>query len=437
MTLGLKKFLRASICTLVLGTSILTQKAYANPMAKELTHLLDTIAQREDVNLNTAKQHILYQGVQAYLNLVLQNKQVEISQTAVELVKQVKTFIDAEITAGHVSQEDAFLINDRLAQAEEALTAYQGALRKGQTHYFKLFQRVPSKETMYDPLAPSEVVPENLAEALRLARKYNATLTDFHPKHAQSEEQVRNAFAMIETKRQSLHTWQEAETIARKSFSAHQDMVQSGEESIIDVLDGALNLLDAHIALTASDYAYRFANYKLLLTTGQLDQNSISHLITETNLQPLIASSTPLIQSLLDGDIMLASTTDTAPPIQEASPFIQLGAGVIAYNDMDAFEAAHGAPFSQELAPEVGPTGQIELHDPNGYYLVLGSFSEPSYAQNLMTMAAMDNAFLKPVAINGATYQRVLVGPLSQNEIEMLKMTAKKRGISDSWVIKE
>ncbi|NVJ91922.1 MAG: TolC family protein [Methylocystaceae bacterium] len=431
MTSGLKKFLRASICVLaMMGVSVLASKAYANPMAKELTRLLDSAPQREDVSLDTASQQLIHQGIQAYLNLVLQNKQVEISQSTVELVEQVKTFIDAEITAGRLSQESAFLINSRLAQAHEALTAYQGALRKGQTHYFKLFQRVPSKETMYDPLAPSEVVPESLVEALRLARKHDATLADFQPKHLQDEEQVRNAYAFIETKRQSLHTWQEAETIAQEAFNAHQDKMQSGEENIIDVLDGALDLLDARIARTASDYAYRYANYKLLLATGQLDQNSMSQLITETTLQPVMASNDHLIQDLLDGEAKNAYTT--AP-----NDFIELGAGVVTYNDMAAFEAAHGAPFSQELAPEVGPGGQIELHDPNGYYLVLGSFSEPAYAQKLMTMAAMDNAFLKPVAVNGATYQRVLVGPLSQNEVETFKMAAQERGISDSWVLKK
>lgn len=436
--MGLKKFLRAGVCVLVMmGASVLAPKAYANSMAKELAHLLESVPQREDVSLDTARQHLIHQGIQAYLNLVLQNKQVEISQSAVELVEQVKTFMDTEISAGRLSQEDAFLINDRLAQADEALTAYQGALRKAQTHYFKLFQRVPSKETMYDPLAPSEVVPESLAEALRLVRKHNATLTDFHPKQMQNEEQVRNAFALIETKRQSLHTWQEAETIAQEAFRAHQDKMHSREENIIDVLDGALDLLDARIARTASDYGYRYANYKLLLATGQLNQNSMSQLVTETTLQPMMVSNDHLILNLLDGKNMLASNVNTPASSQVSSPFIELGAGVTAYNDMAAFEAAHGAPFSPELAPEVGPTGQIELHDPNGYYLVLGSFSEPAYAQKLMTMAAMDNAFLKPVAVNGATYQRVLVGPLSQNEVETLKMTAQERGISDSWVLKE
>jgi len=483
-------------------------------------------------DLESTKQLVLYQGIQAYLNLVLQNKLVEISQTNVKLVEQIKTFIESESNVGRMSNADLLQARARLAQALEALTAYQGSQRQGQNRYFHLFQRVPHAEKMQDPLAPSEVVPESLEESIRMARKHNPTLKsaallaeaasarvgateaglyprvdleaagelkqnvdgvdggeaegtvlvklnwnifdgervksqtraaalrhnaammDLRQKHMEVEEQVRNAFSIIETERRRYRTLQEAESIAAEAFNARHDMMETGEETIITVLDTALELLTVRIAVTSSDYAHRLANYQLLLSTGQLNQNSINQLVIEGQLQPAVADDSQLIQKLLNGDALPKENMNSAQQPMEMTPPagydemapMQLEASTAqssseGYNDLAAFESAHGAPYSDELAPESGPTGPIELGpaaaDANGYYVVLGSFAEPRYAQERITLAGMDSAFMKPIDVNGTTYQRVLVGPLSQTEAENSKMIARDRGIPDSWILRE
>ena len=475
-------------------------------------------------DLDSTKQLILYQGVQAYLNLVLQNKMVEIADTNVKLVEQIKTFIESETNVGRMSNADLLQARARLAQAREALTAYQGSQRQGQNRYFHLFQRVPVAGRMQDPLAPSEVVPENLEEAIRVARKHNpvlksaellaeaastrigsvqsglyprvdleasgdakynvdgvdgsenegtlllklnwnlfdgnrtksqsraaalrhnAAMMDLRHKHLEVEEQVRNSFSVIETERRRFRTLQEAESIAEEAFNARHQMMETGKETIINVLDTALELLNVRIAVTSSDYAHRLANYQLLLATGQLNQDSIAQLIVEGKLQPAVPDDSKLIKKLIDGKAMPNSmdqlqSMELAPPTEMQPMNMQIQeASAEGYNDMAAFESAHGAPYSDELAPETGPTGPIELgptDGPAGYYLVLGSFSEPAYAQDRIQLAGMDNAFLKPVEVNGTTYQRVLVGPMSQDDAEMTKISAQERGISDSWILHE
>ncbi|WP_417832440.1 TolC family protein [Terasakiella sp.] len=486
----------------------------------EITHKSNT------VDLDNTRQRILFQGIQAYLNLVLQNKLVEISQTNVKLVEQIKTFIESESNVGRMSQADLLQARARLAQAHEALAAYQGAQRQGQNRYYHLFQRVPPAEKMLDPLTPSEVVPESLEEAIRLARKHNpvlqsatllteassarvgsvesalyprvdleaagdakynvdgvdgseneatlllklnwnlfdggrvksqthaaalrhnAAMMDLRSKHMEIEEQVRNAFSTIETQRQRFHTLQDAEAIAHEAFQARYDMMASGKETIITVLDTALELLNVRIAVTSSDYTHRLANYQLLLATGQLNQTSIAQLVVEGKLQPAVADDTHLLQKLLDGEAIPApqdTLSPSSPDLLQASyddmAPMQLANDNSAYNDMAAFEAAHGAPYSPELAPETGPTGPIELgpaaNDATGYYVVLGSFSEPAYAQDRIALAGMDNAFMKAIDINGSTYQRVLAGPMSQLEAETARDQAKSRGIPDSWILRQ
>ncbi|SCA57309.1 exported hypothetical protein [Candidatus Terasakiella magnetica] len=492
-------------------------------------------------DLDSTKQLILFQGIQAYLNLVLQNKMVEISQTNVKLVEQIKTFIETESNVGRMSQADLLQARARLAQAREALTAYQGSQRQGQNRYYHLFQRVPPAGRMQDPLAPSAVVPESLEEAIRVARKHNpilksasllaeaastrvgsidsalyprvdleasgdakynvdgtdgaegegsvllkmnwnlfdgdrtksqsraaalrhsAAMMDLRHKHLEVEEQVRNAFSIIETERRRYRTLQEAESIAAEAFNARHEMMESGKETIITVLDTALELLNVRIAVTSSDYAHRLANYQLLLATGQLNQDSIGKLVIEGQLQPAVSDDNKLIKKLMDGKALknsdapataelgqgldMAEPTELAPAqsYDEMAP-MQLEAAVAegspeGYNDMAAFESAHGAPYSDELAPETGPTGPIELGpaaaDESGYFVVLGSFSEPAYAQDRITLAGMGNAFMKAIDINGTTYQRVMAGPMSQSEAESAKDMARDRGIPDSWILRQ
>ncbi len=490
------------------------------------TQLAQVTQKSSLADLESTRQLILFQGVQAYLNLVLQNKLVDISQTNVKLVEQIKTFIESEANVGRMSSADLLQARARLAQAREALTAYQGSLRQGQNRYFHLFQRVPSKDRMNDPLAPAEVVPESLEEAIRVARKHspvlksaellaeaasakigsvqsglfprvdleaagdvkynvdgadgnenegtvllklnwnlfdgnrtksqsraaalrhNAAMMDLRHKHLQNEEQVRNAFSVIQTERQRFRTLQEAEGIAEEAFNARHEMMEGGKETIINVLDTALELLNVRIAVTSSDYAYRLANYQLLLATGQLNQDSIHQLVVEGQLQPAVPDDGKLMQKLIDGKALPNSPTNNSlqsveqrePTDYDLAAPIQLKPSGDGYQDLAAFESAHGAPYSDELAPEDGPTGPIELGPSDGsagYYLVLGSFSETAYAHDRIALAGMDNAFLKSVDVNGTTYQRVLVGPLSQDQAETSKMIAGDRGISDSWILKE
>lgn len=479
------------------------------------------------VDLDGTKQLILFQGIQAYLNLVLQNKMVEISQTNVQLVEKIKKFIHDESNVGRMSQADLLQARARLAQAQEALTAYQGSLRQGQNRYFHLFQRVPTKDNLQEPLAPSEVVPESLEEALRVARKHNPTLKgagllaeaasarvgvteaalyprvdleasadskynvdgvdgnenegsvllklnwklfdgnrvksqtraaalrhnaammDLRYKHLTIEEQVRNSFNVIETEQRRFRTLQEAQSIAKEAFGARHEMMKSGKATIINVLDSALELLNVRIALTSADFNHRLAVYQLLLATGQLTQDSLSQLVLEGKAQPAIMDDTQLIQQLLDGKA-LPNRTDE--PISGAAQLDEMALRALTqedvtkaspegYNDMSAFEAAHGAPYSDELAPEPAAGGNApdfsqEIVE-SGYYLVLGSFSEPTYAQERMIVAGIDSAFTKDVDVNGTTYQRVLVGPMSQEAAQEAKTTAKERGIIDSWVLHE
>lgn len=484
------------------------------------------------VDLDSTKQVILFQGIQAYLNLVLQNKMIEISETNVKLVEQIKKFIQTEANIGRMSHADLLQARARLAQAQEALTAYKGSQRQGQNRYYHLFQRVPTKDRMQDPLAPSEVIPESIEEALRVARKHNpslksatllteaastrvgsteaslmpridlegsvdskynvdgadgnenegsllvklnwnlfdgnrvksqtraaalrhnAAMMDLRYKHLDVEEQVRNSFSVIETEQSRYRTLQEAEKIAEEAFNARHDMMQSGKETIINVLDTALELLNVRLAVTSADFNHRLAVYQLLLATGQLTQDSISQLVIEGKLQPAFNDDSKLIQKLLDGKALRTSPNDLQamemqmPRGQLDDMALQamaqentssLVASADGYNDMGAFESAHGAPYSDELAPEPmgGSALEYTADVEAGYYLVLGSFAEPVYAQDRMVLAGMDDAFMKQVDVNGATYQRVLVGPMSRIDATNSKSTARDRGISDSWVLHE
>lgn len=491
-------------------------------------------------DLESTKQRMLFRGIQAYLNLVMQNKLVEISQTNMKLVEQIRNFIQSESNLGRMSQADLLQARARLAQAKESLTAYQGAQRQGQNRYYHLFQRVPVAENMRDPLSPSELVPESLEEAIRMARKHNkslqsatllaeasanrigiadsalypridleasgdakhnvdgvdgsetegtvlvkmswdlydggraraksraaalrhnAAMMDLRFRHLEIEEQVRNSFAVIETEQQRYRTLQEAESIAGDAFAARYELMQGGKETIINVLDTALELMNVRIAVTSADYAHRLANYQLLLATGQMDEDSIPRLVVENDLQPAYRDDAQLIEKLMKGQALddpqseggrdhqgtmdaphnqgprsiMPRNLDMEPAQFEANAQDRMDGepSPDGYNDMAAFqssfETTFDAPYSDELAPE--PAGSVL---DSGYYLVLGSFSDPKHVQERIRIAGITGAFSQPMTVKGTTYHRVLVGPMSKAQAESLKGDALISGINDPWVM--
>lgn len=389
MGLGLKPFLRTSF--VAAGLLALSTASHAASLVQELDALVkDRISFAEATNLPQNTDELIYQGIQAYLNLVLQYRLVGIAQDQVDRLEEISNFADGTEAA-------QLQIQSYQTQAHEALLAYQTSLEEGQAHYTKLFFDAPQEDKMNDPLAPMELLPESLEQAIFQAQKHNTTATS---------DETAQVFTSVETQRRHFHTLVDAENIAQDAYDTHYQLVQKNEEDITDLLQMAQDLQQVRTSVTSSDYLYRLTAFRLLIETGQLTPANLAHLITEA---PMPGAPTG--------------------PMEESFQ-------TVAYNDLAAFEAAHGAPFSAELAPE--PDIETSAADnQGGYYLVLGSFSSPLSAQRQIAQTRLNHAFIKPVTVNGRTLQRVLMGPLDEESARAEKVNAANRGITDSWITQQ
>ncbi|WP_417795941.1 SPOR domain-containing protein [Terasakiella pusilla] len=395
MGLGFKPFWRASI--VAVGIFTLSSTSHAASLVQELDSLVkDRVAFAEATNLSPNTDELIYQGIQGYLNLVLQYRLVGIAEDHVAGLE--------ELSKQHQDTEaDQLLIQSYLSHANEGLLAYQSSLEEGQLHYEKLFFNIPNEDDLNDPLAPVELLPESLEQAIFQARKHNTNASQ-----DQAAQSIGEIFAGVETQQRHFHTLVDAEHIAQAAYDTHYQNVQKGEEDLSELLQMAQDLQKVRTAVTSSDYLHRLASFKLLIETGQLTPTNLAHLITEA---PLTGTPTLPIDDTFQN---------------------------VAYNDLAAFEAAHGAPFSAELAPEPAPVKTVqESNAPNSYYLVLGSFSSPASAQRQIAQTDLNHAFIKPVTVNGRTVQRVLLGPLDQESARAEKEKVAGRGITDSWITRE
>lgn len=394
MGLGFKPFWRASFLTV--GIFLLSGPSYASSMVQELDSLVkDRVAFAEATNLPAHTDDLIFQGIQAYLNLVLQHRLVGLAEDHLDRVQDISTLAGADEMAQVQTQS-------YLTQAHETLLAYQTSLEEGQAHYKKLFFIIPDETELNDPLAPVELLPESLEQALLQARRH-AQNKSIDPE-AQSVTEI---FAGVETQRRHFHTLVDAEDIAQAAYDSHYQIVQNDtdHDGLFDLLHMAHELHKVRTSVTSADYLHRLASFKLLIETGQLTQTNLAHLIIEAPLSGQAPQKEPSVQT-------------------------------VAYNDLAAFEAAHGAPFSAELAPE--PEAALAAQTSNeGYYLVLGSFTSSASAQRQIAQAQLDQAFIKPVSLDGRTLQRVLLGPLDAETARAEKQRVARYGITDSWITQQ
>lgn len=393
MGLGFKPFWRASF--LAVGFFALSSTSHAASLVHELDTLVkDRLAFAEATNLPHNSDELIYQGIQGYLNLVLQYRLVGIAEDHIDRLK--------DLSQHHQNNEaDSLLIQSYLSHANEGLLAYQSSLEEGQQHYKKLFLTVPREDDLNDPLAPIELLPESLEQAIFQAQKHKKTAY-----RDQTSQSIDDIFSSVETQRRHFHTLVDAEHIAQAAYDTHAQKLQKGEEDLSGLLQMAQDLQKVRTAVTSSDYLHRLASFKLLIETGQLTPTNLAQLITEAPMPG-----------------------NTALPIEDTFQSVT-------YDDLGAFEAAHGAPFSAELAPEPMQAVQHNTIE-NGYYLVLGSFSSPASAQRQIAQADLNHAFIKPVTVNGRTVQRVLLGPLDEESARAEKAKIAGRGIIDSWITQE
>jgi len=117
--------------------------------------------------------------------------------------------------------------------------------------------------------------------------------------------------------------------------------------------------------------------------------------------------------------------------------------------DVDLFEALNTAPQQQSASihpiaqpaapqtPALATLGQPKTVSlAQGNYLVFGSFSNQDNALGLADQTGLMTATVMPIAVGAGEHYRVLAGPFFSNtDIEQAKTMALNNGAQESWIL--
>ncbi|MBN8532004.1 MAG: TolC family outer membrane protein [Alphaproteobacteria bacterium] len=136
----------------------------------------DTNTDIAKTTLDQTGQQVLFEGINAYLDVL---RQAELGELALENQDNLKSQLhleDERVNRGSGIAVDVLQAKSRLQIARERHTAFSGGLRDAVSRYTQVFGEPPVQEHMAIPTLPMATVPKTLGEATAIALQENPGL---------------------------------------------------------------------------------------------------------------------------------------------------------------------------------------------------------------------------------------------------------------------
>ncbi|MAF94676.1 MAG: hypothetical protein CMM60_02820 [Rhodospirillaceae bacterium] len=128
------------------------------------------------MTLEGTRQNIVFEGINAYVNVLKQNLLTELSRENEATIRQQLKLEDERVQRGTGVAVDVLQAKSRLQVAKERRVSLEGALVDTISRYTQTFNHAPDLNAMTDPVAPVEMVPSQLDRAIDLALLGNPAL---------------------------------------------------------------------------------------------------------------------------------------------------------------------------------------------------------------------------------------------------------------------
>ncbi|MBM3951776.1 MAG: hypothetical protein FJ311_10010 [Rhodospirillales bacterium] len=131
-----------------------------------------------EVTLRGTTQQVLFEAIQAYVDVLKQKRLIEIARETEATIQQQLELEDERVQRGTGITVDVLQAKSRLQIAKEKRVNFEGALQDAISKYTQAFNRPPPIETMTDPRVPAEIVPSSLEQAIEIATSENPSLAN-------------------------------------------------------------------------------------------------------------------------------------------------------------------------------------------------------------------------------------------------------------------
>lgn len=123
--------------------------------------------------LEATKQSVFLEGIAAYLNILREQKLINVSILNERNIQNQLRLEDERVQRGAGITVDVLQAKSRLQIARERRVAFEGRLRAASARYQQVFNRAPDVATLEDARPPGGLLPASLDSALALARDSN------------------------------------------------------------------------------------------------------------------------------------------------------------------------------------------------------------------------------------------------------------------------
>ncbi|MEK9946636.1 MAG: TolC family protein [Alphaproteobacteria bacterium] len=121
--------------------------------------------------LENTEQIILFQGASAYIDVLRQSELIQLVQENEARIQRQFELETTRAASGQGLASDVLLARQRLQQARERRVIFNGSLQDSFSRYRQLFGEMPDVADMVTPLAPIDLLPRSLDDALKQARR--------------------------------------------------------------------------------------------------------------------------------------------------------------------------------------------------------------------------------------------------------------------------
>lgn len=118
------------------------------------------------MTLEGTRQNIVFEGVNAYTNVLRQRRLIELARENEGTIQQQLNLEDERVQRGSGVAVDVLQAKSRLQVAKERRVTFEGALKDAVSRYTQTFNHPPDIDAMMDPVPPVEMVPSDLDRAI-------------------------------------------------------------------------------------------------------------------------------------------------------------------------------------------------------------------------------------------------------------------------------
>jgi len=131
----------------------------------------------KNIDLESAKQKVLLDGVKAYVNLLSAMEELKDARRSESNIKKQTGMEQARVKVGSGYSTDVLRSKGNLAGANSKTVTKQGDLVKAQNKFRAVFGDIKlDLKKLKKPAAPYRYMPRTLAESIQVAKENNATL---------------------------------------------------------------------------------------------------------------------------------------------------------------------------------------------------------------------------------------------------------------------